>query len=205
MLVIWFFIHFVNASHEKCTLYYDSIRGLIKAFLRRHEITTRSLCPRDSFPVTQTYRSTHRTYTDILSNCVQRNQNIRTDMTNSFIGAKRKNHVTLFSPSLSLSRVCVCAVECELFVASCIALFSQAIALLNNHNNYNNKCVGHENLYERSKEKEPLEYMTKCFQENYLLFRSIFLWWCFSSFSVLLYMSVVWCTYPAVQQKLLLI
>lgn len=175
--------------HSTKNAHYSLIWGLIKAFLRRHEITTQTLCPRDSFPVTQTYRSTSHIYVYRVSNCVQKNQNIRTDMTNSFIGAKRKNHVTLLlslSPFRS-SHWCVRVLGMDsLWLRVLHSSHRQSLYSITTTSS-NNKCVEHENVHERGKENGPLEYMTKCFQENYLLFRSIFLWWWFSSFSVLVY------------------
>lgn len=93
-------------------------------------------------------------------------------MTNSFIGANRKIALLLLLQF------------CFPFSSFRTLPLSQAIALLNNRNN---KCS------DMRFSKSGYFNATKCLRENYLLFRSIFLWWCVFFFHARLY---IWCTHP---------
>lgn len=98
-----------------------------------------------------------------LSKCTRKSKHIQTDTMTSFIGRNRKivlQFSVFFSLFIPNSFTCICSIH------------SQAIALLNNHNN---KC----STWVLCAKMLHFNVNASVCKENYLLFRSIFLWWCF--------------------------
>lgn len=118
----------------------------------------------------------------------QQNQNICERIRRPLLLGPNRKIVLHFFRFLSLSPLLSVYLFCS--VCPLGPLHSQAIALLNNPNN---KCSTRDFA-----KVLHLKCERKCLQENYLLFRSIFLWWCFSHF-----IPFMWCTHPVKRKPIL--